>query len=196
MAETYTTAIKTINPRKATTNFHNIFVDFAKFYEVGGVTSSAAPDLESARRVLETGTKIPFRTVDELAEVWCEWSEMELRNEWVSLMDSRRANVLTLTVCVEITTKRSASCKEQQLYLRTLKSTIMTRCVLAGALRRSSEPLIAFVEQTLPVQARLFKSLKLWSFYVDLEESIGSVDTTKTVYDKILELRIANAQVC
>ena len=49
--------------------------------------------------------------------------------------------------------------------------------------------------QTLPVQARLFKSLKLWSFYVDLEESIGMVDTTKAVYDKILELRIANAQI-
>jgi pre-mRNA-splicing factor SYF1 len=41
----------------------------------------------------------------------------------------------------------------------------------------------------------LFKSLKLWSFYVDLEESIGSVETTKAVYDKILELRIANAQI-
>lgn len=50
--------------------------------------------------------------------------------------------------------------------------------------------------QTLPVQARLFKSLKLWSFYVDLEESIGTVETTKAIYDKILELRIANAQVC
>ena len=49
--------------------------------------------------------------------------------------------------------------------------------------------------QTLPVQARLFKSLKLWSFYVDLEESIGTTETTKAVYDKILELRIANAQI-
>ena len=49
--------------------------------------------------------------------------------------------------------------------------------------------------QALPVQARLFKSLKLWSFYVDLEESIGTVETTKAVYDKILELRIANAQI-
>lgn len=39
------------------------------------------------------------------------------------------------------------------------------------------------------------KSLKLWSFYVDLEESLGTVETAKAVYDKILELRIANAQV-
>jgi pre-mRNA-splicing factor SYF1 len=48
--------------------------------------------------------------------------------------------------------------------------------------------------QNIPVQTRLFKSLKLWSFYVDLEESIGSVEATKVVYDKIVELKIANAQ--
>ena len=30
---------------------------------------------------------------------------------------------------------------------------------------------------------------------MDIEESIGSVDTAKAVYDKILELRIANAQI-
>jgi len=54
---------------------------------------------------------------------------------------------------------------------------------------------ILITSQALPVQARLFKSLKLWSFYVDLEESIGTVETTKSVYDKIFELRIANAQI-
>jgi hypothetical protein len=37
--------------------------------------------------------------------------------------------------------------------------------------------------------------LKLWSFYVDLEESIGTVESAKAVYDKILDLKIANAQI-
>lgn len=41
----------------------------------------------------------------------------------------------------------------------------------------------------------MFKSIKLWSFYSDLEESIGSVESTKAIYDKIMELKIANAQV-
>ena len=45
------------------------------------------------------------------------------------------------------------------------------------------------------MQARLFKSLKLWSYYVDLEEAIGTVDSAKAVYDKIMDLRIANAQI-
>jgi len=49
--------------------------------------------------------------------------------------------------------------------------------------------------QSLSPQQRLFKSLKLWSFYSDLEESIGTVESTKAVYDKIMELKIANAQV-
>lgn len=30
---------------------------------------------------------------------------------------------------------------------------------------------------------------------MDLEESIGTVESTKAVYDQILELRIANAQI-
>src|SRR6266446_10774795 len=50
--------------------------------------------------------------------------------------------------------------------------------------------------QLLPSQVRLFKSLKLRSYYyVDPEESIGTVETTKQVYNQILELHIANAQV-
>jgi pre-mRNA-splicing factor SYF1 len=53
---------------------------------------------------------------------------------------------------------------------------------------------IEYYNDNLSPQTRLFKSLKLWSFYSDLEESIGTVETTKEVYDKIMELKIANAQ--
>lgn len=54
---------------------------------------------------------------------------------------------------------------------------------------------ISFHDESLSVQARLFKSLKLWSFRVDLEESIGTVESTQKAYDSIFELKIANAQV-
>jgi pre-mRNA-splicing factor SYF1 len=66
-------------------------------------------------------------------------------------------------------------------------------CVLFFSTKSSRK--LTLKTQTFSAQARLFKSLKLWSFYVDLEESIGTVEPTKAVYDKILELRIANAQV-
>lgn len=54
---------------------------------------------------------------------------------------------------------------------------------------------ISYHDDSLPVQLRLFKSLKLWSFYIDLEESLGTVQSTKNVYDRVLELKIANAQI-
>uniref|UniRef100_A0A1J3EVD1 Pre-mRNA-splicing factor SYF1 n=1 Tax=Noccaea caerulescens TaxID=107243 RepID=A0A1J3EVD1_NOCCA len=46
-----------------------------------------------------------------------------------------------------------------------------------------------------PVQMKLHKSLRLWSFYVDLEESLGTLASTKAVYEKILDLRIATPQI-
>ncbi len=45
------------------------------------------------------------------------------------------------------------------------------------------------------MQGRLYRSLKLWSFYCDLEESLGTLESTQAVYDRILELRIATPQL-
>ncbi|KAI0313625.1 spliceosome complex protein [Amylostereum chailletii] len=155
VAATYTTALSTINPRKATANFYRLYINFAKFYEEGGTTGQAEKDLDSARKVLEKATKVNFKTVEDLAEVWCEWAEMELRHD---------------------------------NYDEAIR--VMQR---AAAIPKNTK--ISYHDHALPVQARLFKSLKLWSFYVDLEESLGTPETAKAVYDKILELRIANAQV-
>ena len=41
----------------------------------------------------------------------------------------------------------------------------------------------------------MVRSLKLWSFYCDLEESLGTLESAKAVYDRILELRIATPQI-
>ncbi|KAI0340482.1 spliceosome complex protein [Trametopsis cervina] len=155
VAETYTQALTTIGPRKATTNFHHLYVNFAKFYEEGGTKGDAEPDIDNARKILEKATKVNFKTVEDLADVWCEWAEFEIR---------------------------------QENYDEAIR--VMQR---AAAIPKNTK--INYHDHTLPVQARLFKSLKLWSFYVDLEESLGTVESTKAIYDKILELRIANAQV-
>lgn len=83
VAETYSKALETINPKKSTANFNMLYINFAKFYEEGGTSKTAQPNLDSARRILEKATKVNFKTVDDLAEIWCEWAEMELRNEYV-----------------------------------------------------------------------------------------------------------------
>ncbi|KAG8865262.1 pre-mRNA-splicing factor syf1 [Tulasnella sp. 330] len=155
VAETYGKALETINPRKATANIYMLYINFARFYEEGGVSGAGQPNLDSARKILEKGVKVNFKAVEDLAEIWCEWAEMEIRNE---------------------------------NYEEAIR--VMQR---AAAIPKNTK--ISYHDQSLPVQARLFKSLKLWSFYVDLEESIGTVDTAKAAYDKIFELRIANAQI-
>ena len=50
-------------------------------FEEGGTTGEAEKDLHSARKVLEKATNVNYKTVEDLAEVWCEWAEMELRHE-------------------------------------------------------------------------------------------------------------------
>ena len=46
-----------------------------------------------------------------------------------------------------------------------------------------------------PVQIKLYRSLKLWTFHVDLEESLGTLESTRIVYERILDLRIATPQI-
>ncbi|ODO00661.1 pre-mRNA-splicing factor SYF1 [Cryptococcus wingfieldii CBS 7118] len=158
--ETYVKALDTIAPRKATGPLYPLYVNFAKFYEEGGSKDDNGeprnePDLAQARKILERAVKVPFKSVDELAEVWCEWAELELRNENY----------------------------EEAIKLMQRASTIPKNVK------------INYYDDNIPPQSRLFKSLKLWSYYVDLEESIGNVESTKAVYDQIMELKIANAQV-
>lgn len=86
--------------------------------------------------------------------MWCEWAEMEIRQENF----------------------------EKALSL-------MHR---ATALPKHK---IAYNDDTETVQARLHKSLKLWSMYADLEESFGTFKTCKAVYDRIIDLKICTPQI-
>jgi hypothetical protein len=39
------------------------------------------------------------------------------------------------------------------------------------------------------------RSSKLWAFYADLEESLGTLESAAAVYDAMLELRVATPQI-
>lgn len=54
---------------------------------------------------------------------------------------------------------------------------------------------VAYNDESEPVQRRVYKSLKLWSMYADLEESLGTFKSCKAVYDRIIDLRIATPQI-
>lgn len=54
---------------------------------------------------------------------------------------------------------------------------------------------VAYHDDSEPVQMRVYKSLKLWSLYADLEESFGTFKSCKAVYDRILDLKICTPQI-
>ncbi|KAK0179325.1 hypothetical protein PV327_005088 [Microctonus hyperodae] len=54
---------------------------------------------------------------------------------------------------------------------------------------------VAQHDETETVQMRLYKSFKIWSMYADLEEAVGTFKTCKSVYDSIIDLKIATPQI-
>ena len=146
-SQTYTDAIAAIAPKKAIGKFHELWLNYAKFYEERN-------DLPTARMILDKAVKVPYKSVVELAETWVGWAEMELRNE-------------NFDRAVEI---------------------------MATATRAPKRSTVDYFDETLSPQQRVHKSWKLWSFYVDLVESVGSLTETRDIYDRIFELRIATPQ--
>lgn len=147
VVNTYTEAIKTIDPKLATGKLSQLWIDFAKFYENN-------KQLKEARVIFEKAVLVPFVKVDELADVWSNYVEMELRHE-----------------CYEEALKR----------------------LRVGTQAPPHKP--SYFDRTEPVQNRVYRSLKLWSMYADLEESLGTFTSTKNVYYRILDLRIASPQI-
>lgn len=147
IVETYTEAIQTVDAKQAGGKYGQLWIEFAKFYENN-------EQLDDSRYIFDKATKATFKSVDELATLWCEWAEMELRHD-----DALRA--------IKVMEKAAVIPKQKSSYF----------------------------DQNESVQSRLYKSLKLWSMYVDLEESFGSFKSCKNVYDKIVDLKIATPQI-
>lgn len=66
--------------------------------------------------------------------------------------------------------------------------------IMAKATQAPKRSTVDYFDDTLSPQQRVHKSWKLWSFYVDLVESVSPLEETKKIYDRIFELRIATPQ--
>ncbi|KAL2829955.1 pre-mRNA-splicing factor syf1 [Aspergillus cavernicola] len=66
--------------------------------------------------------------------------------------------------------------------------------IMAKATQAPKKSTVDYFDESLSPQQRVHKSWKLWSFYVDLVESVSSIEETKKVYERIFELRIATPQ--
>lgn len=73
-ALTYVEAVKTVDPAMAVGKVSGLWLALARFYE-------QHDDVDNARTILRKATEVPYKTVDELANVWCAWGEMEMRLE-------------------------------------------------------------------------------------------------------------------
>ncbi len=71
---TYTEAVKTVDPKQAVGKPNTLWTEFAKFYE-------KHDQLPESRIIFEKATKVEFKTVEDLVAVWSEYAEMEIRNE-------------------------------------------------------------------------------------------------------------------
>lgn len=145
--DTYTEAVQTVDPKLAVGKLYTLWVGFAQFYEKND-------QIEDARLIFEKATQVNYAKVDDLASVWCEWAEMEIRHE---------------------------------NYDEALK--LMQRATVLPSRK------VAYHDDTEIVQMRLYKSLKVWSMYADLEESFGTYKSCKAVYDHIIDLKIATPQI-
>lgn len=66
--------MQTVDPKLAVGKLNTLWVSFAKFYEENN-------QLDDARVVFEKATQVAYVKVEDLAAVWCEWAEMEIRHE-------------------------------------------------------------------------------------------------------------------
>ncbi|CDJ65681.1 XPA-binding protein, putative [Eimeria necatrix] len=73
VVETFTEAVATVKADQAVGRLGVLWIAFARFYEAHG-------DLENAAKVFERAVQATYRTIDDLASVWCEAVEMHLRH--------------------------------------------------------------------------------------------------------------------
>ncbi|BFZ56616.1 pre-mRNA-splicing factor syf1 [Savitreella phatthalungensis] len=145
---TYTKALQTIAPKQAKGKFSVLWIGFAEFYEQG------QDDVETARKIMDKATRVPFKSIGELADVYCAWAELELR---------------------------------QDAFERAM-------AVMRKATDAPDDSRVDYFDEKLTPQARLHKNTKVWAFYLDLVDSVGSLDESRKVYDRAFALKVATPQ--
>ncbi|KAI1715467.1 pre-mRNA-splicing factor syf1 [Ditylenchus destructor] len=145
--QTFKEAVKTIDPKQQVGKLSTVWIAYAKQNEKHG-------QLNEARKVFEMAVQVNYVKVDELATVWCEYAEFELRHSGYD------GTVAVLRRATALPPKHEG-----------------------------------YFDESAKVQYRVFRSLRLWSFYADIEESLGTVQSCRTIYDRILDLRISTPQI-
>lgn len=159
IVETYSQAVRTIDPAHAVGKIHDLWTDFAKYYEGQG-------DIGNARVVFQraTGPTGRFKSVDDLAAVWCEWAEMEIRHGHYSE---------ALKIAEEATREPRGAGRAA------VAASGFGDAATGGAVGAEG------------LRAQLYRNNRVWGLYLDLEESLGTVESVKAAYDRCIALKVA-----
>lgn len=159
---TYIEGVKTVDPKLATGKLSGLWLALARFYE-------NHEDIENARTILSKATEVDYKSVDELANIWCAWGEMEIRNE---------AFEKALQVMQQAIAEPVASLKRRK----------------ARAAAQGKGGDVDNFEGSV-CSDRVHRNVKAWSLFLDLEESLGSVETCRAAYDRAMDLKIVTPQM-
>eukprot|EP01028_Stygiella_incarcerata_P005790 TRINITY_DN2401_c0_g1_i1.p1 TRINITY_DN2401_c0_g1~~TRINITY_DN2401_c0_g1_i1.p1 ORF type:complete len:897 (+),score=245.17 TRINITY_DN2401_c0_g1_i1:73-2691(+) len=74
VVSTYTKAVRAVDPLKAVGKYEDLWISFAKYYD------DEHNDVEAAEKIFEQAVLENYRRPGDLASVWCEYAEMEIRH--------------------------------------------------------------------------------------------------------------------
>lgn len=169
LLQTYQEAEQTIEPAKAVGKLSTLYLAWANLYEKH--LSPANKDVGKARAIYERAITVNFKAVEELVSVYCAFAEFHLRQEAYS-------SALTLM--------QRAVDTSSHLSLQRRKAQAVASGKGFESLEESNEA---------NVHEKLFKQPGLWALYLDLEESLGSVTSTRAAYDRAMELKVLTVQM-
>lgn len=72
---TFEEAVSTVDPKLQVGKLSQLWIAFARSYE-------RFDEMEDARKIFEKAVQVNYTKVDELANVWCEYAELELRHKF------------------------------------------------------------------------------------------------------------------
>eukprot|EP00178_Gracilaria_changii_P009561 TRINITY_DN278_c0_g1_i1.p1 TRINITY_DN278_c0_g1~~TRINITY_DN278_c0_g1_i1.p1 ORF type:complete len:880 (-),score=167.40 TRINITY_DN278_c0_g1_i1:461-3100(-) len=177
VVNTYTKAIQTVDPWKASNGrCHTLWLAFARYYE-------DAKDLKSARSVLEKAVENPeaFRRAEDVAAVWCEYAEMELRCS----QPKRAIEVLRRAVKVPDRVKQ-----EEDMRKKGIAQSNVDAALTSGA----GNVTITHNYDKRKQVWNAYKSRRIWHFLIDVTHSFAAEAEAIKLQHRMLELRIASAQ--
>ena len=174
VAACYKNAVSTVVPSKVTVgSLVDVWIGYAKHFE------TIAKDTTKAEAVMKDASMVSFNRRSECAKARCAWAEMKLDREDFD-------GALALMKDAVRATRSSSSSSSSASSSSSSSSSFGASSVSAVV------PPPAAVQAK--IQQRLLYSPEVWNMYIDLEESIGTIDTTRAAYDRMIELKVASTQ--